>query len=451
MKNKLIVVLLAISMMISGIACGKNDNHIAVEPFVLAEAEYPVRVKMPQYDDYKSYEEYDAEIRKWNAEHNELCSLMDEVSGSLKEFTRKSVMTMFNNKKDDNALYSPVNFYLALAMLAETSAGDTRDEILKAVSAADISGLRKDTEKIWKANYKDDGYNACLLANSIWLSDRYKYNQTTVDTLKNQYFASSYSGSMGSEEYNIVLRDWLNKQTRDLLKEQADKVEMDANTVFALASAIYYQGKWSEEFYESSTYEDKFYLNGRTDKAIDVDFMHKTYSNKDIYFGDKFMALAMPVEKNGTMWLVLPDEGISPAELSEDPQYLDFMTNGGYKLQFKNYEVNLSLPKFDITADNDMKEMMNNLGMVKVWNDADFSNLIAMEDIVLSKAQHAVRVTIDEKGVKAAAFTVLISDCTSIAPNAEKFNFNVNRPFLFHITSDNGTVLFSGLVNNPIE
>ena len=44
------------------------------------------------------------------------------------------------------------------------------------------------------------------------------YSQQTLDTLAKVYFASSFSGQMGSEAYNQALRDWLNQQTEGLLE-----------------------------------------------------------------------------------------------------------------------------------------------------------------------------------------------------------------------------------------
>ena len=68
---------------------------------------------------------------------------------------------------------------------------------------------------------------------------------------------------------------------------------------------------------------------------------------------------------------------------------------------------------------------------------------------ILTKAQHDVRVMIDEEGCTAAAYTVLLIDETGM-PLKEEVDFVLNRPFLFVITSEVGLPLFVGIVNHPV-
>ena len=113
--------------------------------------------------------------------------------------------------------------------------------------------------------------------------------------------------------------------------------------------------------------------------------------------------------------------------------------------------VNLSLPKFDISSDIDLTDGLKALGITDIFNVAksDFSALTENANgIILTKADHAARVTVDEEGVKAAAYTVLMK-CGSAAPPDEKIDFVLDRPFIFVITGNSGLPLFVGVVNNP--
>ena len=139
-------------------------------------------------------------------------------------------MTMYllyncnNNKnilQEKNKVYSPLNVYMALAMLAETTDGESRQQILDLLHTDSIETLRNNASILWNANYCDEGTVNSLLASSVWLSDKLKYNENTLKTLAETYYTSSFSGSMGSPEYNKMLQDWLNEQTGGLLEEQA--------------------------------------------------------------------------------------------------------------------------------------------------------------------------------------------------------------------------------------
>ena len=113
--------------------------------------------------------------------------------------------------------------------------------------------------------------------------------------------------------------------------------------------------------------------------------------------------------------------------------------------------VHLSMPKFDISSEFDLREALKTLGITDVLDPSvsDFSPMTDDVDFVyLSKAQHDVRVTVDEEGVEAAAFTVMAMSGAGAPPDEiEEIDFTVDRPFLFVIMSDDNLPLFAGVVN----
>ena len=132
---------------------------------------------------------------------------------------------------------------------------------------------RERANALWRDNYRDDGTVTAILGNSLWLRDDFTYSKKTLNTLAKDYYASSFSGEMGSEEYNQALRDWINQQTNGLLAEQAEGLEMDARTALALASTIYFKAAWDDEFSKENTETDAFHAPGRD---VDAEFMHRT-------------------------------------------------------------------------------------------------------------------------------------------------------------------------------
>ena len=66
----------------------------------------------------------------------------------------------------------------------------------------------------------------------------------------------------------------------------------------------------------------------------------------------------------------------------------------------------------------------------------------------LDRVDHAARVAIDETGVTAAAYTVMLM-CGAGMPPAEQMDFVLDRPFLFVIASRDNLPLFAGIVNQP--
>lgn len=348
---------------------------------------------------------------------------------------------------EENAVLSPVNIYMALAMLAELTDGESRAQLLDLIGSQDIEAVREQAQAIWRACSMDVEEIQCVLASSVWLRDDQGYVQETMDTLANTYYASSYRGEMGSGEINRAIQSWLNEQTRGLLKEQAATIETDPLTVLLLATTIYYSAQWTDEFNEERNYTDVFHAPSGD---VDAEYM---YSGRfmDYYSGDGWGAVRLPLRGGNGMWFILPDEGVSMDALLQNEDVMRLMSAG--EADGGEYaRVYFSVPKFDIASQLDLTEGLMELGVADVFDPdvSDFTPMTTDTDvpIYVSEATHAARVKIDEEGVEAAAFTVLDAP-TSMAPSDEEIYFTLDRPFLFAISSQDGLPLFAGVVNRP--
>lgn len=254
---------------------------------------------------------------------------------------------------------------------------------------------------------------------------------------------------MGSDEFNRELQDWLNDQTGGLLEEAAQGVTLDPDTVMALASTIYYSANWASDFSEDNTAPDVFH-GAAGDET--VDFMHKSFDQHSYYWADRFTAVSLPMENSGgRMWMLLPDEGVSVDELLTDEDVGALLTAPSEWEQQRKMLIHLSMPKFDVSSEFDLRDALTALGITDVFDPSvsDFSPMTDdVDSIYVSKAQHDVRVTVDEDGVEAAAFTVMAMSGTGApADEVEEIDFTVDRPFLFAIMSDDNLPLFAGVVN----
>ena len=126
------------------------------------------------------------------------------------------------------------------------------------------------------------------------------------------------------------------------------------------------------------------------------------------------------------------------------------LSNGQDWENSKFLKVNESIPKFDVASQLDMVEELQQLGVTEVFDsaNADFSPVTDFTPVWLGEAEHVARVVIDEEGVEAAAYTVMIAVGDAPPPD-EVVDFVVDRPFLFVLTGLDGLPLFVGVVNNP--
>ncbi|MFR5888082.1 MAG: serpin family protein [Oscillospiraceae bacterium] len=348
---------------------------------------------------------------------------------------------------EENAVLSPVNIYMALAMLAELTDGESRAQLLDLIGAQNIEAVREQAQAIWRACSMDVEEIQCVLASSIWLRDDLGFVQSTMDTLANTYYASSYRGEMGSGEINRAIQSWLNEQTRGLLEEQAAAIETDPLTVLLLATTIYYSAQWTGEFNEELNYTDVFHAPSGD---VDTEYMY-TGRFMDYYSGEGWGAVRLSLRGGNGMWFILPDEGVSVDALLEDDDVMRLMSAGEAD-EGEYVRVYFSVPKFDIATQLDLIEGLMELGVTDVF-DSSVSDFTPMTtdagEICVTTATHAARVKIDEEGVEAAAFTVLEPGDTAPMPPEREIYFTLDRPFLFAISSQDGLPLFAGVVNQP--
>ncbi|MBR5474700.1 MAG: hypothetical protein IKU83_04745, partial [Lachnospiraceae bacterium] len=333
MRKKWMAVSLSVVLALTSLlGCSQQTKNGGVNmKYAMAQAEYP---KMAPYPDEQSFfndktgewdergfdKAYDAWQKDKKAQQNWAA---DGYQDGLKEFCEKT-MPLFLKSEGENRVYSPLNLYLALAMLAEVTDGESRQQVLDLLCVENIETLREKVAALWNVNYCKDGAVTSVLANSLWLDDEIGYNEKTLERLAETYYASAFSGEMGSEEYDQALRDWINAQTGDLLKEQAEGLSMDPRCVLALASTIYFQAKWSNEFYNEA--EPGIFHGAGGD--TDCEYLKESQA-QNYYWSEQFAAVAKGLEGSGNMWLFLPDEGVTPEDLLADPDVLSLVNGAG--------------------------------------------------------------------------------------------------------------------------
>ena len=208
-----------------------------------------------------------------------------------------------------------------------------------------------------------------------------------------------------------------------------------------LVSTIYFKAQWTEPFESEKTSESVFH---GTKKETTVNMMHKE-KNTFAYVTNNFTQVTLGLTNGGAMHFYLPKAGTDVNALAADPTILQVLRE---EEKASHPMVELSVPRFKISGKQDLRDMLEKLGVTNVLDPskADFSPLTNGDELFLSKADHAAVVEIDENGVTAAAYTAL-AVCGSALPQ-ENLKFVLDRPFLFVVTGWDGSVLFTGVVRN---
>lgn len=331
-----------------------------------------------------------------------------------------------------NVLLSPASLTLALGMAAEGAEGETLTAILTALGAEDASELGDVVpEEIKSAN-------AAFVAQGLPLKGAY------IDRLNEAYGAEWFD--LDAEVVEVV-NAWVAEHTDGLIEKLLTEAP-DPQTGLILINAIAMDAKWEKPFKDYNTIEDDFHAP-QGDVSVEMMYQREFF---DYVERDGLQIVRLPYAGGALeMWIALPGEGVSIGldglldALAE--QGMDYLKDGA-----EEREVDLFLPKFDLTTENSLSDALKVLGVELPFDEnADFSG-ISEVPLRIDEILQKVRVQLDEEGTKAAAATAAIVACMALVPEEEPVEVRADRPFAFVIAdAETDSVCFAGVVENPVE
>ena len=187
------------------ITCRAEGPAAAVDltKYVVKEVAYPAYPTEPRFEDYfdengeGDWDAYDAAYTEYREALQKLGKLDAEPDGgAVLAFADRTLGKIFADS--ENRVYSPISLYAALSMLTEMTDGDTKQQVMELLGAADSETLRQTVRDLWMSVYLDDGRSVCRLANGAFLRENADVKQEAVDALADWYYASSYRVPMGT-------------------------------------------------------------------------------------------------------------------------------------------------------------------------------------------------------------------------------------------------------------
>ena len=362
----------------------------------------------------------------------------------LYRYTEKMNRILMSEGKD-NVVYSPLNTYMCLSVLAEAAGGKTQEEILQALALDSPETNRQNSRAMTEIFNYDDGLLHIQSANAVWMNEAVKARQEGLESINKDFRASLFQGMMGSAEMDKLLQNWLKENTGGLLDDQANEETLNPNTVFALTSTLYFKGAWNEVFEKAMTKDETFH---GVDGDQTVPFIHAERTDT-IYQGKTFDALSLSFGGPARLWIIRPKDGDFDA-LTQSPDLTQLLSDPDNYPNQATCDVRMALPKLDLTNKFSLVEVMEKLGIREAFDSqkADFTGLLTPETpAFLTEASHATRFKMDEEGAEAAAYTIMKTEMAMEIPD-KVYDFNADRPFLFVLTAFNESPLMVGRVNS---
>lgn len=347
-----------------------------------------------------------------------------------------------------NSLVSPVSVMLALAMTTNGADGETLSQ-MEEVLGRDIS-IDELNQYLYyyTKNLPNEEKSKLKIANSIWFRDeenRFTVEKDFLQKNADYYHAEVFKAPFTDETLSVV-NNWVKTNTDDMI----DKIleEIAAEDIMYLLNAIVFDAEWKVVYNKDSIYQDEFTTADGT--KVSTDFMG---SEESLYLEDgNAVGFIKPYYNDKYSFVaLLPNEGV------DFDSYIEGLSGEKLLSTIRNAKttvVNATVPKFSYEFDITLNDVLKSLGMSYAFdsNNADFSKLgkSTRGNIYIGKVIHKTFISLDERGTKAGAATLVVVKDES-APVELKI-IKLDRPFVYAII-DNKTKLplFIGTVLNPVN
>jgi serpin B len=293
------------------------------------------------------------------------------------------------------------------------------------------------------------GGSEFTVANAAWversMSLRPEYARTIRETLNGTIEQVDFIRNQTAALRQI--NAWAARETRDRIPEIL--TEQDPARRLVLTNAVYFKGKWSDQFSANATRDGDFFTDATA--RVPARLMRQltnaryfdtpTFQAADFDYDDGAFALAvfLPRERTG---LAALEREITGANLTAWMQQL---------AAAERPRLDLTLPKVEMRTDYTLNRQLQAMGLQTAFTGAaDFSAITADEDLAISAVVHKTFLAIDEEGTEAAAVTAIDMVATAAPagpPPPPPIEFKADHPFFIVLHhKPTGARLFLGRV-----
>ena len=313
------------------------------------------------------------------------------------------------------------------------------------------------------------------IANALWGEQTFPFRQDFLTTLTTAYGAAAFPADFlhNPEREREQINQWVAQQTKERIKNILAPGTITSDTRLVLANAIYFKGKWQDEFDKKDTQEAEF---TRADQQKEkVELMSELYAhhryvellpdgtrNAPVLNQEKFAYEVQP-NPEGFQLLELPYRGKSLSMIVVLPMKANGLPALEKQLTLANLNkwidamqdsrVDIYLPKFKLETFYSLPSVLAAMGMPAAFQAGGFTGMSDIPEaklLALSEIAHKAFVEVNEEGTEAAAATVLTMVPTSLSIEPPTPTFRADHPFVFLIRDNqSGLILFLGRVVKP--
>jgi serpin B len=382
---------------------------------------------------------------KQNAREKGLPSVETTVQGNT-EFAFNLYQRL--RKAEGNLFFSPYSISTALAMTYAGARGDTEVQIAHALHFLLDQGQLHPSFAVLEAKLGDIGSKGHIklrVANTLWPQKGYALLEEFLALTKQNYGVLITPVDYGNEKATRqTINSWAQEKTEGKIKDLIPPGMLNDLTRLILVNAIYFKGDWASRFDRNLTRNAPFWIT--PDEQVQVPMMIQKH---EFRYGesDGLQVLELPyIGDDLSMIVLLPTETDGLAKLEESMTVENLYQ---WTKDLWEKEVEVFLPRFEITFPFRLDDALKSMGMVNAFSDeADFSGMDGSKALYIAAVLHKAFVAVNEAGTEAAAAAAVIMKSKGLPSSPPAFR--ADHPFVFLVRENStGSILFLGRVLNP--
>jgi len=359
---------------------------------------------------------------------------------------------------EGNLFFSPQSIQMALAMAYCGARGETGRQMVS------VMGFQEDRPigPEWMAAacgeflaaLRGDGKPRAYelsAANALWGQKGYGFLPDYLALLDRSFGAGlkEVDFAADTEGSRRTINAWVEKETRDRIKDLIPPGLLQTLTRMVLVNAIYFKGTWAIPFKKDATADGDFFV--AAGQKVQAPLMNRT-GYFGYYDGGQWKALEMPYKGNELAMVIL-----LPAQVDGLPQMEKDLAAGkvlgDLAANLKMRRIRVTVPRFKTTASILLGKTLAAMGMPLAFDPrkADFSGMNGgKEALWIAEVVHKAFVDVNEEGTEAAAATAIVMRAGEGMRMDEPLVFRADHPFVFLIRDKkSGCILFMGRLANP--
>jgi serine protease inhibitor len=354
-----------------------------------------------------------------------------------------------------NVVLSPAGAALNLSMVLNGADGQTRQEMLSALSLSgwELSAVNEANAQLIKVIRTPANGITLSVADSLWVdSRRVTLRPDYIQQTRAWYDAEMTDIDFSNPAAATRINGWASKETHGRIAKVIDRI--DPADLVLLLNAVYFKGQWTHKFDKAQTQPRDFTLAGGSVKQVP----RMGQSGRFDYFETpQLQAIRLSFgDGDLAMDVLLPAKSSSLGELEAELTAEHWRS---WQAQYAPRSGTIELPRFELKSNYRLNEPLQALGMTRAFHP-DSAQLAGMFSsapgqlrtarFVISSVVQSTYWKVDEEGSEAAAVTTTGIRAAAVARPVQPFRMTVDRPFFCAVEDRrSGVLLFVGAIYDP--